>query len=77
MQNLKQCGADNLAELKGMKGKDFDKAYIANEVTYYQAVLDALDKTLIPNAKDAKLKDTLVNKMPWTRGVHPTYCNAR
>jgi putative membrane protein len=33
-------------------------------VTYHQAVIDALDKTLIPNAKNAELKDTLVKVRP-------------
>ena len=63
-KSLKQGGADNMAKLKGMKGKDFDKAYVDHEVTYHEAVIDALDKTLIPNAKNAELKDTLVKTRP-------------
>lgn len=47
-----------------MKGADFDKAYVDNEVGYHQAVIDALDKTLIPNAKNAELKETLVKIRP-------------
>jgi putative membrane protein len=63
-KSLKSGGDANLAKLKGMKGKEFDKAYVDNEVTYHQAVIDALDKTLIPNAKNAELKQTLVNVRP-------------
>jgi putative membrane protein len=63
-KSLKQGGSDNLAKLKGLKGKDFDKAYVEHEVVYHQAVIDALDKTLIPNAKNAELKDTLVKVRP-------------
>jgi putative membrane protein len=63
-KSLKQGGADNMAKLKTMKGKDFDKAYIDHEVTYHEAVIDALDKTLIPNARNAELKDTLVKTRP-------------
>jgi putative membrane protein len=63
-KSLKQGGEDNIKKLKGLKGKDFDKAYIDNEVTYHQAVIDALDKTLIPNAKNPELKDTLVKVRP-------------
>ena len=63
-KSLKQGGADNVAKLKGLKGKDFDKAYVDNEVTYHEAVIDALDKTLIPNAKNAELKETLVKTRP-------------
>lgn len=63
-KSLKEGGDANIAKLKGLKGKDFDKAYIANEVTYHQAVLDAVDKTLMPNAKNAELKDLLVKVRP-------------
>jgi putative membrane protein len=63
-KSLKQGGTDNLAKLKGLKGKAFDQAYVAHEVVYHQAVIDALDKTLIPNAKNAELKDTLVKVRP-------------
>ncbi|QNA88238.1 DUF4142 domain-containing protein [Massilia sp. Dwa41.01b] len=63
-KSLKAGGSDNLATLKGLKGKAFDQAYVAHEVAYHQAVIDALDKTLIPNAKNAELKDTLVKVRP-------------
>jgi putative membrane protein len=63
-RSLKQSGNDNLAKLKTLKGKEFDKAYVDHEVAYHQAVIDALDKTLIPNAKNAELKETLVKVRP-------------
>lgn len=63
-KSLKQGGDENIAKLKGLKGKDFDKAYVDNEVTYHQAVIDALDKTLVPNAKNAELKDMLEKVRP-------------
>ena len=59
---LKKGGDENLAKLKGLKGKEFDKAYVDNEVTYHQAVLDAVDKTLIPSAQNAELK-ALIEKV--------------
>ena len=31
---------------------------------YHEAVIDALDKTLISNARNAELKDTLVKTRP-------------
>ena len=43
------------------KGPGFDKAYIDNEVVAHQAVLDLLDKTLIPGATNAELKSLLEN----------------
>jgi putative membrane protein len=56
-------GADeNMASLKKLSGKEFDKAYVDHEVAYHEAVLSAIDKTLIPNAKNAELK-ALIEKV--------------
>lgn len=63
-QGLKSGGDKNIAHLKTLKGKEFDKAYVDNEVTYHQAVLDALDKTLIPSAQNAELKALMVKVRP-------------
>ena len=63
-KSLKDDGASMVARLKGLKGAAFDKAYIDNEVTYHQAVLDTIDKTLLPNASNAELKDLLVKTRP-------------
>ena len=63
-QSLKSAGEKNVAKLKALKGAAFDKAYIEHEVAYHQQVLDALDKTLIPNASNAELKALLVKVRP-------------
>ena len=63
-QSLKAGGDKNLANLKSLKGAEFDKAYIDNEVTYHQAVIDAIDKTLVPSAQNAELKALLVKVRP-------------
>lgn len=63
-QSLKAGGVKNLANLKGLKGAAFDKAYVDHEVEYHQAVLDAVDKTLIPGAKNEELKALLVKVRP-------------
>jgi putative membrane protein len=63
-QSLKAGGEKNVAKLKGLKGAAFDKAYIDQEVAYHQAVLDAVDKTLIPGASNAELKALLVKVRP-------------
>lgn len=63
-KSLKDAGKTNEDKLKSLIGKDFDKAYVDNEVTYHQVVIDALDKTLIPSAKNAELKDLLVKVRP-------------
>ena len=63
-QSLKKGGDENVAKLKGLSGKAFDKAYVDHEVAYHQAVIDALDKTLIPNAKNEELKALMVKVRP-------------
>lgn len=63
-KSLQKGGDDNLAALKKLQGAAFDKAYVDHEVVYHQAVLDAVDKTLIPSAKNAELKALLVRVRP-------------
>jgi putative membrane protein len=63
-QSLKKGGEDNVKNLKGLKGAAFDKAYVDHEVAYHEQVLDAVDKVLIPNAKNDELKALLVKVRP-------------
>lgn len=56
---LTKAAADERQRLAAMSGEDFDKAYIANEVTFHRTVNDALSGTLIPNADNAELKALL------------------
>jgi putative membrane protein len=63
-EGLKNGGLKNVAHLKTLKGAAFDKAYIDNEVVYHQAVLVAVDKTLIPSAQNAELKALIVKVRP-------------
>ena len=63
-QSLQKGGDDNLAALKNLSGAAFDKAYVDHEVAYHEAVLQAVDKTLIPSAQNAELKALLVKVRP-------------
>ncbi len=63
-ESRKSGGEKNIAHLKTLNGAAFDKAYIHHEVTYHEQVLDAVDKTLIPNAKNEELKALLVKVRP-------------
>jgi putative membrane protein len=63
-KSLQSGGDANLAALKKLSGGAFDKAYVDHEVAYHQAVLDALDKTLIPSASNTELKALLVKVRP-------------
>jgi putative membrane protein len=63
-KSLKSGAQKNMANLKGLKGAAFDKAYVDHEVAYHQAVLDAIDKVLIPSAQNAELKDLITKVRP-------------
>ena len=64
-RSLHQGGRDNLANLRGLtKGPRFDRAYVAHEVAYHEVVLDVIDRTLVPGARNAELKALLVNARP-------------
>jgi putative membrane protein len=63
-RSLRAGGDENVSKLKTLKGAEFDKAYIDHEVAYHQQVLDAIDKTLIPGAKNEELKALLVKVRP-------------
>ena len=63
-QSLQKGGDDNLAALKKLGGTAFDRAYIDHEVAYHQAVLNAVDTTLIPSAQNAELKALLIKVRP-------------
>jgi len=58
-KTLSKNAAEKLAELGKLKGAEFDKAYVANEVAYHKAVDSALETTLIPDATNAELKSLL------------------
>ncbi len=62
--SLKSGGDANIKRLETLRGSAFDRAYIDNEVTYHQNVLDAIDHTLIPSAQNADLKALLVKVRP-------------
>jgi putative membrane protein len=60
-----QDGADAARQqLSGLEGAAFDQAYLEREVAYHQAVLDALDETLIPQASNEELRGLLQEVRP-------------
>jgi len=58
------AGDAAMASMKDMKGADFDRAYIANEVTYHVNLLDAIDKILLPSVQNAELRGLLEKTRP-------------
>ena len=63
-QSLKAGGVENVKALQALHGAAFDKAYVDHEVAYHEQVLDAIDKTLIPGAKNDELKALIVKVRP-------------
>jgi putative membrane protein len=63
-QQLVSEAEATLATLKEKSGSDFDKAYIQAQIDGHQKVLDALERDLLPNAKDPQLKAYLENLKP-------------
>jgi putative membrane protein len=50
---------DHVAAMKALRaadGKAFDRAYIDHEVSFHQAVIDAVTSQLLPATKNAELK---------------------
>jgi putative membrane protein len=62
--SLGKGGEENLVNLRKLHGAAFEKAYVDHEVSYHEAVIAALDQTLIPNASNAELKALLVKVRP-------------
>jgi putative membrane protein len=63
-QSLLAGAATAKTALEQKSGAAFDKAYVDNEVGYHQAVVDAVNKVLIPNAKNKELKHLLQKVSP-------------
>jgi putative membrane protein len=56
---LKEESDKQMAELEKLSGKEFDKAYMNAQIEAHQKTLTDLDQTLIPSAKNKKLKKEL------------------
>jgi len=67
-QSLKSGGVENVKKLQKLKGAAFDKAYVDHEVAYHEQVIDAINKTLIPSAKNPELKKLLETGLPLFQG---------
>src|SRR5215212_1177329 len=59
LKKLKVKPEDKLKSMGALKGADYDKAYVENEVAYHKTVNGALQDTLIPSANNQELKDLL------------------
>jgi putative membrane protein len=63
-RQLVSQGEKNRIALRAKSGAAFDKAYIDNEVTYHQAVINVVNNQLIPQAENSELKQLLQSVAP-------------
>lgn len=63
-ESLMSGAATARKTLEPLQGGAFDRAYMDREVGYHQAVLDAIDKLLVPTTENAELKKLLVDVRP-------------
>jgi putative membrane protein len=63
-QKLSTDAETMIKSLNEKSGKDFDKAYIDNEVAYHKAVISTVQDVLIPQSQNAELKELLEKVLP-------------
>jgi putative membrane protein len=56
--------AKAMADLRAKSGAEFDQAFLAHEVAYHKAVIDAVTTTLLPAIKNAELKELVTKVAP-------------
>ena len=55
---------ETMKKLRATSGKEFDRAFLRNEVDYHKAVIDAVTTTLLPAIQNAEVKDMVVKVAP-------------
>jgi putative membrane protein len=61
---IKQTAQAAVQAMQAMTGRQLDSAYVAHQVQSHQTTLQALESTLIPNAKDPQVKALLEKARP-------------
>jgi putative membrane protein len=55
---------DTMKKLAGLKGAEFDKAFLEHEVAYHKAVIDAVTNQFVPAIQNAELKAFVLKVAP-------------
>jgi putative membrane protein len=53
-----------MAQLRSLKGVEFDRAFLRHEAAFHKAVLDAVQTTLLPAIKNEEVKALVVKVAP-------------
>lgn len=56
--------AKSLALLESQSGAEFDKAYLLHEIAFHQSVIEAIQTTLLPAAKNPQIKALIEKVLP-------------
>ena len=56
--------AKAVAMLQSKRGAEFDRAYLQHEVSFHQAVVDAIKGTLLPAAANPELRSLMTTVLP-------------
>jgi putative membrane protein len=58
-QDVQNFDSQTMASLQSRSGADFDRTYLDSEINHHRWIISQLDSSLIPAARDKKLKDYL------------------
>jgi len=53
-----------MKRLRGLRGAEFDHAFLQHEVAFHKAVIEAVTSTLLPAIQNAELKELVVKVAP-------------
>ena len=67
-KSLQEGARKTAAQLEKLHGTAFDKAYVDAEVAYHMAVIDAINKVLLPAVKNEEVKKALLDTTPMLQG---------
>jgi len=56
--------AKTMRQLRSLKGAAFDKAFLDHEIAFHQAVIDAVNSTLMPAIQNDELKAFVTSVLP-------------
>jgi putative membrane protein len=63
-RNLKKENNAAMRKMKKLQGNSFDHAYMESQEMMHQTVLNMIDSTLLPNAKNEEVKTLITNMRP-------------
>lgn len=61
---LATAHAQTMKSLRAVSGKEFDRAFLQDEIDFHNAVIDAVTKTLLPAIQNDQLKDLVTKVAP-------------